>query len=174
MKSTKLVVFSSGKKARAELIILTHAHWDHILGTAAFPGAKILAHRNFLNEIAGEAGDCLRQKVEKSCQENHFPQPGWFVLPAPDITFSNAMTITVGREQLLLISAPGHASSGLAVFHIASGMLWAGDMLSDIEIPLLNQSLIAYEKTLGLFSGLDSRVVIPGHGQATTSCDEVC
>jgi hydroxyacylglutathione hydrolase len=166
--------FLSGKKARAELIILTHAHWDHILGTASFPGAKILAHRNFLNEIAGEAGDRLRQKVEKSCQELQFPKSNRFILPAPDITFSDAMTITVGREQLRLIYTPGHNPSGLAVFHAESGMLWAGDMLSDIEIPLFNQSLTAYEKTLELFSTLDCRVVIPGHGHATANRNEIC
>jgi hydroxyacylglutathione hydrolase len=166
--------FLSGKKARAELIILTHAHWDHILGTAGFPGAKILAHRNFLNEITGETGDRLRQEVEKSCQKLQFPQSGRFNLPVPDITFSEAMTVTVGHEQLRLIYAPGHTSSDLAVFHAGSGMLWAGDMLSDMEIPLFNQSLIAYEKTLELFSALKCQVVIPGHGQAATSRDEIC
>ena len=38
--------------------------------------------------------------------------------------------------------------------------MWAGDMLSDIEIPFVSQRLKAYEQTLDMLKGMDIRVLV--------------
>jgi hydroxyacylglutathione hydrolase len=61
--------------------------------------------------------------------------------------------------------APGHG----AVFLPEVGVLIAGDMLSDIEIPLLDTEspdpFGGYRRGLGLLAGTQGvRLVVPGHG----------
>ena len=62
--------------------------------------------------------------------------------------------------------APGHG----AVFLPATGVLVAGDMCSDAEIPLLDRDAAdpfgGYRHGLGVLAGLPGvRVVVPGHGR---------
>ena len=46
-------------------------------------------------------------------------------------------------------------------------------MLSDAEIPMVMDSLVAYERTLARLAELDIRVLIPGHGTPTDNLTEI-
>ena len=64
--------------------------------------------------------------------------------------------------------APGHA----AVFFPHTGVLVAGDMLSDMEIPILaterDDALAEYRTGLDKLAGIrEVRWLVPGHGQVT-------
>lgn len=161
------------KRARPEVILLTHAHWDHILGPQMFPGVKVIAQKNYLKETSGESGDRLKKRVDRFYDEINCLQKQAFCIPQPDLTFEDSLEVTIGKQRLNLMQAPGHAASQMAVYDAENGMLWAADMLSDIEIPLVSQHLASYEKTLSQFSNLDIRVLIPGHGSATTNNSEI-
>jgi hydroxyacylglutathione hydrolase len=70
----------------------------------------------------------------------------------------------------VVVAHDGHAPGHGAVFLPRTGVLIAGDMCSDIEIPLLDLGSAdpfgAYRHGLGLLAGLpDVRIVVPGHGQ---------
>lgn len=96
-----------------------------------------------------------------------------FEVPHPDETFAETLSLTVGSLALNLIHAPGHQADQLAVYQPESGTLWAGDMLSDSEIPTICYSLAAYESTMARLSVLDIRVLVPGHGQPTLDAVEI-
>ena len=49
-----------------------------------------------------------------------------------------------------------------------SGTLWASDILSDTELPLVAHSLAAYDRTLNRLAALDLRALVPGHGTPST------
>src|SRR5438105_10615413 len=42
--------FVSEQRATPQTIILTHSHWDHILGPQHFPTARIVAQANYLTQ----------------------------------------------------------------------------------------------------------------------------
>jgi glyoxylase-like metal-dependent hydrolase (beta-lactamase superfamily II) len=88
-------------------------------------------------------------------------------------TFGDTLKVTVGDQTLNLIYAPGHAADQLVVYHQCQGVLWAGDMLSDLEIPYVCHHLALYEQTLKRLASLDVRALIPGHGHATTDAKEI-
>jgi glyoxylase-like metal-dependent hydrolase (beta-lactamase superfamily II) len=64
--------------------------------------------------------------------------------------------------------APGHQDTHLALWLPEQGILAAGDLLSDIEIPWLDSPPWVYRASLKtlhwLFEQEDVRVLVPGHG----------
>ena len=75
--------------------------------------------------------------------------------------------------ELRLEHAPGHTASMLTVYEPASATLWAADMLSDVEIPIVAHDLEAYERTLERVSMLELATVVPGHGNPTSDPSEI-
>jgi hydroxyacylglutathione hydrolase len=164
--------FVAKQKAVPQTIVLTHSHWDHILAPKHLPGIKTIAHTNYLAETSGENGLRIRRQVEQWAAHSGVECKEPFVIPNPDEIFADTLEVTVGNQTLNLIHAPGHAADQLVVYHQCQGVLWAGDMLSDLEIPYCHH-LALYEQTLKRLASLDVRVLIPGHGHATTDAEEI-
>ncbi|MCX6842735.1 MAG: MBL fold metallo-hydrolase [candidate division WOR-3 bacterium] len=149
-------------------IVLTHSHWDHVLGPEYFPGVPVVQQVESRNVLGGFRHEIERQVTEwerQSRVERELP----FVMPEPDQTFAEELTFS----DLRLMHAPGHAPEALVVWSQEDGVLWAGDMLSDIEIPFVMQSLKAYQATLERLARFDVRVLVPGHGAATKDIAEM-
>jgi glyoxylase-like metal-dependent hydrolase (beta-lactamase superfamily II) len=91
----------------------------------------------------------------------------------PDQTVERITGLMVGELRVQVFHTPGHARDHLSVYDAESCSLWAGDMLSDLEIPFISDRLDAYERTLGMFAAMDIRVLIPGHGSATADAGEI-
>jgi hydroxyacylglutathione hydrolase len=137
----------------------THAHWDHLLWCAelgdvpryAAPAAAAMAARNRTavieaaeHEVPGHDGDLVALLLPLDA--DYIP---WHGLPAQVIVHD------------------GHAAGHGAVYLRATGTLVAGDMCSDIEIPLLGDGPDAigrYRDGLDRLGSLDVRTVVPGHG----------
>jgi glyoxylase-like metal-dependent hydrolase (beta-lactamase superfamily II) len=162
-------------------IVLTHSHWDHILGPEHFPGVRIIAQEEAkvkVEDFSASAStfrhwDKTLEEIERWEDENEVTRDRPFVAPAPSETFAERMSLRIGNLDLQMLHAPGHWPDELVVYEPESGLLWAGDMLSDIEIPFVSHSLAAYEKTLASLSKLDVRVLVPGHGAPTTDAGEI-
>jgi len=169
--------FVREQQAEPACIILTHSHWDHILGPGHFAGVRIVAQRSYRNAACGLMNADRRRKtldeIERWEEENGVRREKPFQLPMPTQTFDGSTMLLLDRLPLQLISAPGHWPDQLVVAEPEAGVLWAGDMLSDIEIPFVSQSLGAYEQTLDMLKGMDIRVLVPGHGRAATSRDDI-
>ncbi|MCR4404047.1 MAG: MBL fold metallo-hydrolase [Candidatus Acetothermia bacterium] len=168
-----LARFLEERGAPPEVIVLTHSHWDHLLGPERFPGVKIIAQANYLAAISGRAADEIPWQIEEWAAEHGIDRPQPFSLPEPDETFGEMLELAVGELALRLVHAPGHAVDQAVVYEPESATLWAADMLSDLEIPFVSHSLSAYEETLAMLSAWEVRVLIPGHGQPTASKREI-
>lgn len=151
-------------------LVLTHHHWDHILGPERFPGLPVVAHAAYPAVVGGPEG---APEVDRWTAREGIARGMPFVAPRPDLTFEDQVTLTVGDRRLELIHAPGHAPDQLVLYERAQGTLWAGDMLSDCEIPLVAHSLAAYQKTLQRLAALDVQRLIPGHGRPTDDPREI-
>ena len=154
-------------------IVLTHGHWDHIMGPEQFPGVPVIAQETYPRETTGQRGAYLQKQIDQWASQYEIARPQPFVIPTADRTFGDTMRLSVGDLQIELIHAPGHAADELVIYDDLYKTLWAGDMLSDLEIPFVIHSLSAYEHTLAKLSDLDIRVLIPGHGHVTTAVPEI-
>lgn len=165
--------FVTGQGAVLEYLVITHSHWDHILGPERFAGVPVLAHDAYRVEVQGEGGDRLQRQIAAWEEEYAVVRQAPFVLPLPDETFVQQCTLILGDLELYLVHAPGHAADQLVVYFPQRATLWAADMLSDAEIPFVSHDLSAYERTLAFLSTLDIRILIPGHGHPTADAGEI-
>ncbi|HEX8775339.1 MAG TPA: MBL fold metallo-hydrolase [Pyrinomonadaceae bacterium] len=100
-----------GKRVR--FIICTHFFRDHLAGLNQFPGASVIAHRNYTHTYDAES---FRDEEEETAP---------FV--EPDILVSDDMLIRWGRYELDVFYNPGHTMSTLNVDIPGADLLMVGD-----------------------------------------------
>ncbi len=150
-------------------LILTHHHWDHILGPEHYPTVPIIAQADYLTATAGEHDGRLRQYMTYWFAKEKIHRDEPFAVPQPTYTFTDRMSLRLGDETLQFVHAPGHAPDQLVVYQPSSGLLWSSDILSDVEIPFVSHNLAAYERTLAMLATWEIEVLVPGHGHVAKS-----
>lgn len=140
----------------------THPHWDHVLWSAplgadvpryATPAAAACA-------VAEHGG--LVEGVEDSAPGHDLALFGSLVPLTGDV-------VPWDGPRARVIAHDAHAPGHGAVFLPAAGILVAGDMCSDVEIPLLDMSSAdpfgGYRAGLARLTSVSGvRMVVPGHG----------
>ena len=151
----------------------THPHWDHLLWHAQLGGAPRYGTARCAATVADELSDPdAKARITEHLAETEIAdqvpldQYGLITaLPADTVRIPwDGPTVRIIEHQA---HAPGHA----ALFVEERGVLVAGDMLSDVLIPMLDLNGTAdpiddYLTALRLFDGVagDVDVVVPGHG----------
>jgi glyoxylase-like metal-dependent hydrolase (beta-lactamase superfamily II) len=166
---------SATPAGRATHVLFTHGDFDHILGWAEFPGAKLLAHR------ASEATDPtllerLLKLVAETDAQHGIIRPRPFT-PPPASALTAPTELALGHETALFFPAPGHTRDGLFTVLPLRRTLIAGDYLSDQEFPFIYHSFRAYRQTLQLARRLCERWsierLVPGHGKVALQPSEI-
>jgi len=130
-------------------VILTHEHFDHIVGNQFFdcPIIATAAARENIEEISSER------------------LPEGFVLTLPTETFTGEMSIYLGDKTLELRSEGGHCPGELSVFIPEHGVLLTGDLAFNGRTPYVGDGDIPkWVEALTRLHAMGPDVVIPGHG----------
>ncbi len=156
------------KNIQVEAVLLTHFHYDHILGVNAFENTVVITHHLFDQEIKRMAS-ISQSKIDGLIQNGEMTCPVWSLDVHSDWHIKRRQSFLIGELEVDVMPLPGHTLDQIGVYVREDRLLWAADMLSDIEIPYLSQSAIEYQKTLEKVSGLDVDRLIPGHGNPSYS-----
>jgi len=139
----------------------THPHWDHVLWSAGLGNAPRYAAPAAVTAAETDRNGIL-DEVTKSA-------PGHDLDLVGRLQALDGSAISWDGPEARLIVHDGHAPGHGAVFLPDSGVLIAGDMCSDVEIPLLDT--IAADPLGDYRTGLERlwsvpgvRQVVPGHG----------
>lgn len=151
-----------------ETILVTHFHYDHILGVNAFEDKVVITHHLFDQEIKRMASISQR-KIDRLIQYGDMTRPNWSLDVHSDWHIKRRQSFLIGELEVIVMPVPGHTLDQIGVYIRKDSLFWAADMLSDLEIPFLSQSAIDYQKTLEKISGLDVDTIIPGHGNPSRS-----
>jgi glyoxylase-like metal-dependent hydrolase (beta-lactamase superfamily II) len=143
----------------------THAHHDHLLWHPAFGNVPRWASPDTVRLAGSHRGELLEQ-LGPDYHDDVLALVGRVsALPGLDIPWPGPET------DVLLHDA--HIEGHSALWIADLGVLIAGDMLSDIELPLPDDSpnaLLAYRaglESLAPYAGI-AQFVIPGHGSITS------
>ena len=139
----------------------THPHWDHLLWSASFGDVPRYATPRAVAAAARELPGLVSDVGESA--------------PGHDLTLFARVEPLIGREidwagpPAVVYAHDAHAPGHGAVLLPEAGVLIAGDMLSDIEIPLLDLESAdpfgGYRQGLEVLAGAPGvRLVVPGHG----------
>ena len=163
-------IYSQG--AAPTYVVVTHSHWDHVLGPEYFPGVPVVQQQESVAVFA-EHHARIEHQVTEWERQSDVPRDMPFLMPEPDETFNDRLELLLGDKMIELLHAPGHAPEQLVVYDRAEQTLWAADMLSDIEIPFVMHNLKAYRQTLDRLAQLEVTTLVPGHGRPANGPAEV-
>ena len=153
----------------------THPHWDHMLWTRELGDVSRLATVDAAAHARASLLDA-REKAGRLAPGNDLALVG--VL---DALPRHADSLDWPGPEVHVLEHRGHAPGHAALFVPADGVLIAGDMLSDVEVPLLDLKSGAADPLADYEHGLDvleqvldegCRVLVPGHG-AVAADEEV-
>ncbi len=149
---------------KLKYILLTHGHFDHILGVHGLKeasGAKIVIHKS-------DAGHLL--DPEKSLCEGNFPEPQTPV--EADILVSDGDIIKLGNEEIKVMSTPGHTRGSVCYILEKDRVIFSGDTLFCMtagRTDFFDGSETDLRKSLRKLTEIEGDYrVLPGHNRETT------
>ncbi len=130
-------------------VVLTHEHFDHIVGNQFFD-CPIVSTAAARQSIVALSADRL---------------PEGLVLTPPTETFTGEMYLYLGDMTLELRSDGGHCPGELSVFIPEHGVLFTGDNVFNGRTPYIADADIPkWLEVLTRLHAMGPEVVIPGHG----------
>lgn len=150
----------------------THPHWDHVLWHARFGDVPRYGTAAAAAQMKQSLSDPNWQEEEAS----GLPEEIAGEVPLDDLFGritalpSGCTVVPWNGSKVTVIEHSGHAPGHAALYVEESGVLVAGDMLSDVFIPMLNLAAVDpiqdYLKALDLMESAagNAKFVIPGHG----------
>jgi hydroxyacylglutathione hydrolase len=158
---TGLAAELAARGLRAAAGWATHPHWDHVLWCAGLGDVP-----RYATPRAAETAERERESLIEGVTET---APGHDLGLFARLTPLAADRIPWDGPMAQVFVHDGHEAGHGAVFLPDTGTLLAGDMLSDLEIPLLYEGgpdpVGRYRAGLDLLASLDDvRVLVPGHG----------
>ncbi|MBZ4318139.1 MBL fold metallo-hydrolase [Streptomyces huiliensis] len=156
-------------------IALTHDHFDHVLGTAAFPGAAVYGAAGLARSLTEGAeelrGSAVRQGVDAREAAEATAQ---LVPPGHEVADGLTVSLGGGREAGLVSLGAAHSRYDLAVLvpggEGAPDVVFCGDLVEESGEPQAGRDATpaawpaALDRLLAL--GGDDAVYVPGHGAA--------
>ena len=158
--ATELRILLAGLSAGCVAILVTHGHWDHLLGVA---------------ELAeGTGAPVYMAEGERALLENPagFTPAGVLLRPyTPDVLLEGGESFEAAGIGFDVHLVPGHSPSHLA-YH-ADGSLFSGDVLFAGSVGRVDLPGADWDTLLGSIRSLTEAcppetVVYPGHGPTTT------
>ncbi|MFE7544915.1 MBL fold metallo-hydrolase [Streptomyces platensis] len=153
-------------------VALTHPHFDHVLGTAAFAGVKVFGAAG-LGDLLRRGKDTLRHDAIRHGVDRDAAAEAADLLVAPHHHVHDQLTVELGDRQVLLANVgPAHSTHDLAVLVPGRGgspeIVFCGDLVEESGEPQAGPDALpqrwpgALDRLLAL-GGEDARYV-PGHG----------
>ncbi len=136
-------------------VLITHAHFDHILGLEALTGAPVYVHEADAESLCNETAAAGYGRVNR--------------VPATD-TVHEGDTISLGGLEFTVLHTPGHTPG--SVCYQCGDTLFSGDTLfatgwGRTDLPGGDEA--AMMKSLRRLLRLPAKLrVLPGHGAGTT------
>lgn len=150
-------------------IVLTHHHFDHVLGASAFDGAAVYCAPEAASTIADRA-EHLRADAVGHGADPHDVDDALAVLRRPQHEIRSGV-IDLG-DRVVSVSHPGRGHTDHDLIAVVEGaertVVFCGDLVEESADPWIDieSDLPAWPDTLDqlLDSGGDDALYVPGHG----------
>jgi cyclase len=148
-------------------LINTEPHNDHISGNSFF-GGVVVGHEGAREQILNASVERTRDLLRRMAPES-LPETENLSFRPPTITYSERLTLYLGKHTFKLIHMPGHTPFQTAVYIPEERVVFTSDNVTGGS-PFFRQS-VPYEwlESLGQIEELDVDILVPGHGPV---CDK--
>ncbi len=158
----ELANFIKSQELEVEDILLTHAHFDHILGVA---------------ELKANAGGriCVLEEEKDLLEDanlNVSAMVGDAVQLQADVLLRDGQTYETADMKIVVIHTPGHTKGSCCFYMKEEGVLFSGDTLflesiGRTDLPTGNGRVILESLDQKVLTLPEEVKVFPGHGPAT-------
>lgn len=160
----EIVDYVKENKLQVKYLLLTHGHFDHVLGINKMKealNAKVYVH---------EADKVQVVNTREVMRMFGLPTEG-VVNPVIDATLSEVGQLSLGKEQIRIIETPGHTPG--CVCYLIGDKLFSGDTLFHSSIGRTDLPGGSFQQikhsVVDILFALDENIqVYPGHGSPTT------
>ncbi|MDX3608462.1 MBL fold metallo-hydrolase [Streptomyces globisporus] len=158
---------------RVTHIALSHPHFDHVLGTAAFAGVRVYGSAGLTALLREEEQGLYASAVRHGVGEDEAARSAdTLVVPHHEVCGERRLDLGGGRRVLLADLGPAHSSHDLAVLVPGSDgeppVVLCGDLVEESGDPQAGPDAVparwpaALERLLEL--GGEDALYVPGHG----------
>ncbi len=155
-------------RLKVSAIVLTHAHFDHVMGVEGLKratGAPLMV---------GEKERPVFEAVEEQGEMFGFAVPP---LPDPERWLNEGDVVEAGKFKLQVLEVPGHSAGSIALYNAENGVVFVGDVLMRGTIGRTDFPGCSFEELLKsirtkLYTLPDATKVYSGHGPMTTIGEE--
>ncbi|MFG3099292.1 MBL fold metallo-hydrolase [Streptomyces sp. NPDC048182] len=155
---------------RVTHLALTHPHFDHVLGAAAFAGTEVYGAVGVAGVLAGAREELRADAVAHGLDAGAAEEAVDALVPVRhQVSGELALDLGGGRRAVLADAGPGHTGHDLAVLVPgAVEVVFCGDLVEESGEPQAGPDAVparwpaALDRLLAL-GGTDARYV-PGHG----------
>ena len=149
-------------------IVNNEPHGDHVSGNFFFTGT-VVGHAGTREAVLATP---VKQFVDmvQQMQPASMPLVENYNFRPPTLTFTDKMTLYLGKHTIELMHMPGHTPSETAVYVPEEKVLFPSDNVVRGTMPFFTPQALPFEwiESLKRMRGLDVKVVVPGHGSV---CD---
>ena len=161
--------------SRKVYLIFTHSDYDHIIGYGAFPDAKVIASKSFARK------QDKQKDVDAAIAwdaEHYISRDYPIVYPEVSREIDmDGKALHYSGTVMTFYLAPGHTAEGMFIIWEPAGLFIAGDYLSDIEFPFIEDSITKYRRTMNkvdrILRAHQIKWMVPGHGSVAGAKDEI-
>ncbi|MEU3006869.1 MULTISPECIES: MBL fold metallo-hydrolase [unclassified Streptomyces] len=158
---------------RVTHIALSHPHFDHVLGAAAFAGVRVYGSAGLTALLRNGEQELYTDAVRHGVPEDEAARSaGTLVVPHEEVRGVRALDLGGGRRVLLAGLGPAHSGHDLAMLVPGSEgeppVVLCGDLVEESGEPQAGQDAVparwpaALERLLEL--GGEDALYVPGHG----------
>ena len=151
------------------LALVTQTHQEFLFGAAAYreQGIPIHMHRKTAELMASRCDNCLKTLRTLLGEDE---MRGTVMFKADQLFDDAPLLQLTGRPVQVLYFGHSSGPGDIAVFDTLSGVLFAGGLVDHLRIPDVQDSeLPGWQQALAALRALPVRVVVPGHGPATSA-----
>lgn len=149
-------------------LVITHAHFDHFFGTAAFLPCPVWAHarcrersaeedrRDWVSRYRQEGKPALAQRLAAAR-----------LVPPTDLLTDRVPIDLGGRRADLIHPGLGHTDHDVIVHVPDAGVVFAGDLVEQGAPPTVGPDSVPerWPSTVDNLLALRPNVIVPGHGE---------
>jgi glyoxylase-like metal-dependent hydrolase (beta-lactamase superfamily II) len=158
-------------------VALTHAHFDHVLGTSAFLPAPVWAHERAAKLLVPDADLGRAEFVREYEREGRAEDAALLAaarVVAPDRTIADSTTLEIGGRAVQLAHfGPAHTDNDLVVSVPDAHVVFAGDLVEHDETTGSFSAesfgpethLATWPHALSSIITIDPTIVVGGHGE---------
>lgn len=149
-------------------LLITHAHWDHFFGTAAFTPCEVWSHPACRQEIAENAEDHRARGLRNYPDDEELRErmaAARVVLPTEPVDPQSTMDLG-GRVITLAHPGRGHTRGDVVVHVPDAATIFAGDLVEQGAPPAIGPDAypLDWPSTVDTLLAMAPETVVPGHG----------